>query len=96
LKYSNGNQSIEVSMKATNGSITLSVADHGIGIAPEHQKRIFEKFYRVPTGYVANIKGYGLGFSYVHSVVKKHNGEISVESALNQGTTFIVNLPKLA
>jgi len=96
LKYSNGNQSIEVSMKATNGSITLSVADHGIGIAPEHQKRIFEKFYRVPTGDVANIKGYGLGLSYVHSVVKKHNGEISVESALNQGTTFIVNLPKLA
>lgn len=96
LKYAKGNPSIEVAMKATNGTITFSVTDRGIGIAPEHLKRIFEKFYRVPTGDVANIKGYGLGLSYVHSVVKKHNGEISVESTLNEGTTFIVNLPKLA
>lgn len=95
LKYANGNPSIEVSMKATNGKIHFSVADQGIGIAPEHRKRIFEKFYRVPTGDVANIKGYGLGLSYVHNVVKMHGGEISVESALNHGTTFIVNLPKL-
>lgn len=96
LKYSNSDRSIEVSMNATNGRIILSVADHGIGIAPEHQKRIFEKFYRVPTGDVSNIKGYGLGLSYVHHVVKMHGGEISVESALNEGTRFIVNLPKLA
>ena len=96
LKYSTDNPSIEILMKSTNGTISFSVADHGIGIAPEHQKRIFEKFYRVPTGDVANIKGYGLGLSYVHNVVKMHGGEISVESALNQGTTFILNLPKLA
>lgn len=96
LKYSKGEASIEISMKATNGNISFSVADQGIGIAPEHRKRIFEKFYRVPTGDVANIKGYGLGLSYVHNVVKMHGGEISIESALNEGTTFIVNLPKLA
>ncbi|HTH54631.1 MAG TPA: HAMP domain-containing sensor histidine kinase [Cyclobacteriaceae bacterium] len=96
LKYSNGDPSIEVAMKVSGDNIVFSVSDHGIGIGPEHQKRIFEKFYRVPTGDVANIKGYGLGLSYVHSVVKMHGGEISVESSLNEGTTFVVNLPKLA
>jgi signal transduction histidine kinase len=95
LKYSSGKPTIEVSMKSADNEITVLVRDHGLGIAKEHQKRIFEKFYRVPTGDVANIKGYGLGLSYVYNVVKHHRGDIAVESELNQGASFIITLPKL-
>jgi signal transduction histidine kinase len=96
LKYSQEIAVIEVALKTSDDKIVLSVRDHGLGIAEEHVKRIFEKFYRVPTGDVANVKGYGLGLSYVKSVVKLHRGEISVGSELNKGTTFVITLPKLA
>ncbi|GHN00669.1 hypothetical protein WSM22_21580 [Cytophagales bacterium WSM2-2] len=95
LKYSKGTPEITLSLVSTKDNIVLSVRDNGLGIAEEHQKRIFEKFYRVPTGDVANIKGYGLGLSYVQNVVKLHKGTISVDSTLGEGTTFIITLPKL-
>lgn len=94
LKYSPVDPTIIIKLKSEGNKITLSIKDHGIGIAPEHRKRVFEKFFRVPTGDVHNIKGYGLGLSYVESVVKGHQGTIDVESEAGKGSNFIITLPK--
>jgi signal transduction histidine kinase len=94
LKYSLINPEIEVTLKAEATQIILSVKDHGIGIAAEYRKKVFEKFFRVPTGDVHNIKGYGLGLSYVESVVKSHHGSIDAESEPGKGSNFIIKLPK--
>jgi signal transduction histidine kinase len=94
LKYSREESIINITLKNNPERLVLSVKDSGIGIATEYQKKIFEKFFRVPSGDVHNTKGYGLGLSYVASVVKSHAGEITVESELGRGTCFIVTLPK--
>jgi signal transduction histidine kinase len=88
LKYSNDGASIDVSLTSGAEGISISVKDTGIGIAPEYQKKIFEKFFRVPSGDVHAVKGYGLGLSYVASVVKSHDGGISVESEPGKGSCF--------
>ncbi len=92
LKYSRENPEIKVKLKESVNGIILSVQDNGIGISPQHKKRIFEKFFRVPTGDVHNSKGYGLGLSYVDSVVKAHKGTIEVESEMGKGSTFKIQL----
>jgi two-component system phosphate regulon sensor histidine kinase PhoR len=94
LKYSLINPEINVLLKEEASTITLSVQDNVIGIASEYRKKVFEKFFRVPTGDVHNIKGYGLGLSYVESVVKSHKGTIRVESEPGKGSNFIITLPK--
>jgi two-component system phosphate regulon sensor histidine kinase PhoR len=94
LKYSPRNPVINISLKEEGGNLVLSVKDNGMGIPVEYQKKVFEKFFRVPTGDVHNIKGYGLGLSYVESVVKSHKGTIKLESEPGKGSKFIVTLPK--
>jgi two-component system, OmpR family, phosphate regulon sensor histidine kinase PhoR len=94
LKYSDGNPHIDIGIKGGNNKLTLCVADRGIGVPVEYKEKIFEKFFRVPTGNVHNAKGYGLGLSYVAHVVKKHKGMIRVEPSGDGGSKFIITLPK--
>ncbi len=76
-----------------NDRLRITIADNGIGIRKEDQKKIFEKFYRVSTGNRHDVKGFGLGLAYVHKMIHELHGEISVESEINQGTKFIIILP---
>jgi signal transduction histidine kinase len=73
--------------------VTLVIQDNGIGIAPEYQPKVFEKFFRVPAGNVHDVKGHGLGLSYVANVLRQHGGNIRVESAEGEGSRFVVDLP---
>lgn len=93
IKYSTDAPNITVSTAIVNGMFELRVSDHGIGISKEDQKHVFEKFYRVSTGNVHNVKGFGIGLNYVAQVVKLHQGHITLESELGQGSTFIITLP---
>ena len=74
--------------------IAISVTDNGIGIGKEEQKKIFEKLYRVHTGNLHDVKGFGLGLSYFKAIVDQHQGEIQVKSQLGEGSTFILFIPK--
>lgn len=96
LKYGNSNTAVKFELKEKENEVELIVADNGIGISPEYQNRIFEKFFRVPLGNTHNTKGYGLGLSYVSHVVQRHKGKIEVESQPGLGSKFIITLPKTA
>lgn len=92
-KYTPNKPRIEVSTSNVQDGIVLTIADNGVGISKQNQKKIFEKLYRVPTGNIHNVKGYGLGLSYVKFIIDKHKGSISIESEPGQGTRFRVFLP---
>jgi two-component system phosphate regulon sensor histidine kinase PhoR len=93
LKYSKGKPEITVRLQHHTDTVVLQVEDKGMGIPYDFRSKIFDKFFRVPTGDHHNIKGYGLGLSYVAHVVKQHNGTISVESEPGAGSIFTVKFP---
>ena len=93
IKYSKGKPDITVFTVNRDNQFIISIADKGIGIDKQHQNRIFEQFYRVPTGNIHNVKGFGLGLSYVKRIVESHGGKIYLESEVNKGTTFFIFMP---
>lgn len=93
LKYSREHPALTINLSREGEAVLLSVADNGIGIPAAYREKIFEKFFRVPSNDVHNIKGYGLGLSYVHHIVTRHEGRISVDSREGKGSTFIIQLP---
>lgn len=94
IKYSNGSVDINIDIVENSRDCTIKIRDNGMGIPPQFVKNIFEKFFRVPQGDAQPVKGFGLGLYYVSSIVKKHSGNISVQSKQQSGTEFIITLPK--
>jgi two-component system phosphate regulon sensor histidine kinase PhoR len=92
-KYSPVTPEIKIMTENSYSGILISVQDNGTGISKANQKKIFEKLYRIPTGNIHNVKGFGLGLSYVKTIIERHSGKITLESELNKGTKFIIYLP---
>jgi two-component system phosphate regulon sensor histidine kinase PhoR len=95
IKYSGDRVAIRIQGQPMAGGWQLSVADNGPGIAPTYQEAIFEQFFRVPTGNLHPVKGFGLGLYYVRQVIEGHGGRVSVRSTPGQGSEFVVWLPEL-
>ena len=97
VKYRKPDSPIDIYIKTWNDGdhLYFSIRDTGVGIKKDHLKKVFEKFYRVHTGNVHDVKGFGLGLAYVKNVVTLHQGEIRVDSELGKGTTFTVKLPAM-
>lgn len=93
LKYKKNHLKIQVRTRNQPGGILISIEDEGIGMTQETQKKIFEKFYRVSTGNLHDVKGFGLGLSYVKAIIDAHKGNIEVHSELNKGSRFDIYLP---
>jgi two-component system phosphate regulon sensor histidine kinase PhoR len=92
-KYSPKKPLIRISTENTANGLVITIDDNGIGIGKQEQKKIFDKLYRVPTGNIHEVRGFGLGLSYVKAIVEEHHGKISLESEVNRGTRFKVFLP---
>lgn len=93
IKYSKEKPEITIATSNTEKGLLLKISDKGIGIPKDQLSKIFEKFYRVPKGDLHDVKGFGLGLSYVKNMVEMHNGTISVNSKIDEGTDFSVLLP---
>ena len=93
VKYSKDNLLIRITTHSTSKSLVIRIEDNGIGMSKETQRRIFEKFYRAHTGNLHNVKGFGLGLSYVKTIVDAHQGKIKVDSIVGKGTTFTLEFP---
>ena len=93
IKYSQQDAKIVILTSQHPGGVSLEVKDNGIGIAKEHLGKVFDRLYRVPTGNVHNVKGFGLGLSYVKNVIEHHGGIVSIESQVGEGTTLKLRLP---
>ncbi len=93
IKYSSHAPKIHISTKTINSIISIELKDNGVGISEENQKKVFHRFYRVSTGNLHDIKGFGLGLNYVKSIVEAHNGKISLTSEPGKGSTFKLSIP---
>ncbi len=93
IKYSNGTPDITISTLTVKNNLVITIADKGIGMTREEQARIFEQFYRIPTGNLHDVKGFGLGLSYVNTIVKRLDGTISVRSEKDKGSEFELKFP---
>ncbi|MBP6456933.1 MAG: HAMP domain-containing histidine kinase, partial [Chitinophagaceae bacterium] len=94
VKYSKNAPMIDINVAVEKNMIKISVKDNGIGISEENLKHIFERFYRVPTGNLHDVKGFGLGLNYVRLICEQHGGKISVSSELEKGSEFSIFIPK--
>lgn len=94
IKYCKEVPVVEVRTSAKGKSILLIFSDQGIGIPPEYQHRVFEKFYRVPTGNIHNVKGFGLGLFYIKSICQAHGWKIDLASEVGRGTTITITIPQ--
>ncbi len=95
LKYSDKNPEVRIVTRNINDFLVVEVIDNGIGIAPEQRKKIFDKFYRVPTGNVHDVKGFGLGLNYVKIMMKNLKGKVEVDSELGMGSKFTLTFPSI-
>ena len=95
VKYKSPDRDIALKIRTwnENGKLCISVEDNGLGIKKENLKKIFDKFYRVHTGNLHDVKGFGLGLAYVKKIIADHKGSIRAESELNVGTKFIITIP---
>jgi two-component system phosphate regulon sensor histidine kinase PhoR len=93
IKYSDKDLSIKIKTYNHKKLFFIEVEDHGLGIKKDDQRMIFDKFYRVPTGNIHNVKGFGLGLYYVKLIIEEHGGSIHVKSIYGKGTTFTLNIP---
>jgi two-component system phosphate regulon sensor histidine kinase PhoR len=93
MKYSKDQIIIKITTHSTNRNLVIRIEDNGIGMNKETQRRIFERFYRAHTGNIHNVKGFGLGLSYVKTIVDAHHGKIKVESVIGKGTIFTLEFP---
>ena len=95
VKYAKDNTApwIKLSTQSNGKHFIMRIEDNGIGMSRDTVKRIFERFYRAHTGNVHNVKGFGLGLSYVKTMVEAHDGDIKAESTLGKGSVFTVDLP---
>ena len=95
IKYSSKAPDIEISLRRENKKLLLSVKDHGIGIKKEHLNKVFDKLYRVPSGNVHNVKGLGLGLSYVKAIAELHGWNVVVRSKYGEGSEFTLVMKEL-
>ncbi len=93
INYNSCNPDIRISTASSQDGVVIRIRDNGIGISAQHQKKIFENFYRVPQGNLHDVKGYGLGLSYVKIIVDAHKGRVGVSSQLGQGSEFEIYIP---
>jgi two-component system phosphate regulon sensor histidine kinase PhoR len=93
IKYSDKQPRIIVSAKKTGSKILITIEDNGPGIIRDYQKKVFQKFFRVPTGNVHDVKGFGLGLYYVKNICRAHHWKISLESGPGNGTKFFIEIP---
>ena len=95
VKYSERSPIIQVSLEDQHNMLQITLEDNGIGIPRKYQSRIFDRFFRVPKGETHDVKGFGIGLSYVKMILKKMSGSIKLVNSTHEGTTFLIKLPKI-